>query len=251
MKVLVYQVRIKDSYYGGNEDPIKTKGFSEFEKKLCIPSVQAWAKRCGYDYKMYTESTFPNNGYFENEYEMYSAERLMHLYCDEYDYRIYVDVDIFVHPKAQHLPLIDGISLVPENYDREEIFFKYFNINKRDYNYFNAGVYSIDMESGKKLFDYSMNRIENIKNRTFYADQGFLNEYQLVNGNKHNVLDSKWNFLLPAVRHMDSKTLNDPINELDLQNKLFFHFAGITKHDHKFWFKQIKDVLKLDKFKLL
>lgn len=231
--ILVYQVRIGDgSLYSSDKNT--DNPFIIFESKICLPSVQQWAARCGYDYKLYTESTISQKNFFESYGQLYSAEKMMHVFSADHDYVIYVDSDIFVSPRAGLFPLQKGLSAVPQP-TLPEFFYSRLFVEKGNNEYINAGVFSIDKENGLKLFEYFQDRLnsnDKSKTRIEYGEQDMLNQWQVENG--CNYLDDKWNCMLYQY----------VIEQTNLKNKNFYHFIYDTKEQYIPLFRKIKNLSK-------
>jgi hypothetical protein len=244
-KILVLQIKI------GNKDFSNIDGlekYFEFEKNVCLPSVKNWAKKCGYDYKLITESSIKNNNFFKTEQHKYSSERLMNLYYEDYDYIIYFDADVYVNINAPEFPIIEGFSSVEQPLTKSDWNYRFKGIDSTHLKHINAGVYSVDKETGKKIFKYFLNRLQSNDNiNTTYGDQDILNAWQFKNG--CNFLDKKWNYLLWN-EHIDPRKCNTNSphskevhvrlllkqNYSNLRNANFIHFAGNVKTIFSFFY---------------
>ena len=254
MKVLVYQCQIGERNLISNN-----KSFYEFQKNICMPSVQKWAIKYGYDYQLITESTLLNNGFYTGDNvlpKLYSTERIMHMYNESYDYVLYLDSDIYISPFASEFRFIKGIScckdIRPELEESkfiientEENFFKKYNTTGANYNYYNFGVFAIDKETAKSFKEYALDRYSRKVNiNPFNNDQDFLNHWQLSNKTLFNTLDYKWNFY----------TRNIPKSpDTNFKEIYFFHFLHNSKKDKVFMeeFSHIKKMIAIHGGKIL
>lgn len=229
MKVLVYQVRIGTNNIQSDRYGTNTGKFWQFEKEACIPSVENWAKRCGYDYKIYTESTILkfNDSFFERPSDFYSAEKMMHLFDENYDYVIYIDSDVYVKPSTKSFPLQKGFSAVVEPVSLDD-YLKTFSFTEEP-KYFNAGVFSVDYETGKDLHNFFIGKLASgDNNKIVQAEQDIINEWIL--NNECNELDEKWNYLLHRYGRESIDILSDFDNgNLNLSDKNIFHFISEAK----------------------
>ena len=238
-KVLVVQVKIGENDFNNTGDAF----FRKIEKKEFIPSVKQWADKCGYDYKLITESSIKNKNFFINLNHCYSSEKLIHIDNSRYEYVIYIDSDIYVSEYTPFFPLCAGLSIIPQ---RIPEFFK----NAKDYytkdfvdntkrNYFNAGVFCVDIQTGKKIKNYFLNKMaENNRENIFLADQDILNSW--IYQNSCNILDEKWNYIV-SHNHLPSQVFNSSKNsfcvkeyikkspKINLKETYFLHFAGTSK----------------------
>ena len=239
MKVLVYQVRIGTNNIQSDRYGTNTGKFWKFEKEACIPSVQNWAKRCGYDYKIYTKSTILkfNNSFFKRPSDFYSAEKMMHLFDENYDYTIYIDSDVYVKPSTGSFPLRKGFSAVVEPVFLDD-YLKTFSFTEEPM-YFNAGVFSVDYETGKDLHNFFIEKLSSGDNgKIVQAEQDIINEWIL--NNECNELDEKWNYLLHRYGRESMDILSDFDNcNLDLNDKNIFHFISESKVLYRQLFKII------------
>lgn len=244
-KILVLQIKIGNKDFSNIDD---LKKYFEFEKNVCLPSVKNWAKKCGYDYRLITKSSIKNNNFFKTEQHKYSAERLMNLYYEDYDYIIYIDTDVYVNINAPEFPIIQGFSSVEQTLTKYEWNHRFKGIDFTHLKYINAGVYSVDKETGKKIFNYFLNRLQSNDNiNTIYGDQDILNAWQFKN--ECNFLDKKWNYLLWN-EHIDPRKNNTNSalskkvfvrlllkqNYSNLRNANFIHFVGNTKEIFSFFY---------------
>jgi hypothetical protein len=250
MKILVIQIKIGNNDFTNSSNLDK---YFEFEKNICLPSVKNWAQRCGYDYKLITESSIENNNFFKTVQHKYSAERLMHLYHEDYDYIIYVDADVYVTDNAMKFPIKNGLLTTTEYIDEKKWNQRFPGINHTNLNYINAGIYSVDKETGKKISKYFLNRLQMNDNKNIvYADQDILNAWQFENG--FEKLNDSWNYMLWH-KHIDPKEHNTNSgdsrrveirlllkqNYSELKNANFIHFVGNTKHIFDFFYRMINN----------
>lgn len=238
MKVLVYQVRIGIKNIHGDRYNVDTGDFYTFEQNNCIPSVKKWAEKCGYDYKLYTESTLLDNGFFKKSSDLYSAEKMMHLFQQDYEHVIYVDSDIFVSSRAGEFPIKEGLSVVFESIPLDDYLKSFPFSETKNPSYFNAGVLSVDRGTGKKMYEYFMQVVESGDNSLIYqAEQDIINSW--IMKNKCNELDENWNYLL----HTYNRTTDDVLygtNNFDLDKRFFYHFISESKLEYKSLFRKIK-----------
>jgi hypothetical protein len=245
LKILVIQIKIGNKDFHNIPD---TEDYFEFEKSVCIPSVKNWANKCGYDYKMITTSSINDDTFFKTEQHKYSAERLMHLHNDYYDYIIYIDTDILVTENCPKFPIANGLTALVENIP-EKLWIKLFpNIDSTKHNYLNAGVFSVDKETGKKITKYFKDRLESGDNRNVeYADQDILNAWQF--NNSYNKLDDSWNYMLwhkhinPEITNANSRICKEvDIRFLIKQDYTkfreakFIHFVSDSKYLFEFFY---------------
>jgi hypothetical protein len=221
MKILVLQVKIGEgNYWNTYEENQSYKGsFDNFVNGECIPSVKKWAERCGYDYLLQTVSTFSHPEIFASKYQVYCAERLMHLYKEEYDYIIHVDSDVYASPTANLFPVKLGLNVTA--WDTFPPFFEFRGIDIA--NYYNAGIYCVDRETGKKISQSIFNTmIPNYSKEKYqHGDQCFLNEWIISNG--CNFLDKNWNCSVDYIHNMTRQQMKDI---------KFLHFAWKDAKEH-------------------
>ena len=241
-KILVIQVKIGNKDFHNRNDLNK---YFEFEENVCRPSVISWSKRCGYDYKLITESSIENNNFFKTVQHKYAAERLMHLYHEDYDYIIYIDTDVYVSKNSPKFPINFGLTGVPRYVSQDEWKQLFPNIKYSNQQYINSGVFCVDKETGKTIFKYFLDRLESGDNSNItYADQDILNAWQFKNG--CNIIGQKWNYLL-LHNHMlnvsncfdiKSKEMLEQNYDL-LKESNFIHFVGHSKLIYNFFFRKI------------
>jgi hypothetical protein len=261
MKVLVYQVKIGEKSFVDLHTPNRDNisDYNAFEKNICNPSVEAWARKCGYDYKMYNleNHTFEETGFFCGDmYPMgyFLSQRIQYIHQDEYDYVIYLDNDIYVNPNAPEFPISDGFSGIADfpvvnDIAREKMAGHYIPFPE-NYIYFNSGVYGVDKMTGNKIKDYFYSRFNSGESHSDFdslwcPDQTILNQYFVSSGDKINYLSKQWNgFLWDYCRD-----INCPFNKSDvlldqpLSEIYFYHFLSSTKNDYVDIFDKIKNCI--------
>ena len=241
MKVLVYQCKIgTGSIWSRYWDKGKCEDFYGFEVNTAIPSVRAWADRCGYDYAFYDESTVPVTGFFtgdNNPIGYIVCERLMHMVHSDYDYVIYIDTDIFIKDTAGKFPLSKGLSICFEydwnrNPSHDIRYFGYYGVSKEDYYYLNSGVFAVDRETAKQYYDHSINRLTTLEHPDCWLwDQDFPNYFQLQHHDVMNFIGEEWNY--------DCRSIDDSEHTVKFTDANFYHFCGKSKEQYRTTFRKI------------
>lgn len=238
MKILVLQIRI------GKAD-FNNQGLTEFydyEQNVCMPSVRNWASKCGYDYKLVTESTI-NPYFFNNKYSTYAGERLVRLCNVDYDFIVYIDSDVLVLSHSKKIDLKPGLSIAADPMSTHPIFEELFCCATKSYKdaikkrYYNSGVLIVDNKTGKELQDFFLNKVKiNEKDNLKFADQEIINQWIISNNYLINELDSKWNYLMlchdnKQYMHLDEmhKFYTDREFKINPNKMNFLHFIGPSK----------------------
>lgn len=227
MKILVYQVRIGLGNIHSGRMNRNTTDFHRFEQIKCLPSVAAWADRHGYDYKLITKPTLQDNNFFSCDVDRYSAEKMMHLNNDDYDYLVYVDSDVLASDTAGPFPIKDGFSIAREKFG-DHMFFRIFP-NEIENTYCNAGVFGVDTKTGKKLYKYFLDTVTSGNNGWIeQAEQDIINSW--IQKNDYNILDQSWNHML--FRY-------DVFSNMNIGQNNFFHFIAEAKEQYKRLYRHI------------
>lgn len=252
MKALVLQVRIGKT----DLNSFANESYRKFEEQICIPSIQNWAKKCGYDYKMITESSIAKSPFFKSDPHRFACERLLHLDNQNYDYIIYIDADVYASKHAPIFPVTEGLFICNEH-DGDGM----WSLNKIDPNSeysdefsshlktkcYNTGVFSVDPVTGSSIKNYFLTRIENLDNRDMlYADQDIVNAWIIKNNCIE--LDTKWNYLTMYKQMASRSETSAGFSEhyikdseyIDMKSTHFVHFLGLAKTCHTKILKKFK-----------
>tara|TARA_Y100000590_G_scaffold455535_1_gene604390 strand:- start:1334 stop:2065 length:732 start_codon:yes stop_codon:yes gene_type:complete len=234
MKVLIYQNNIGDiTQWGANDLSIN------FINKICIPSVEKYAKKLGYDYRLYTEHISPRFGknFLLSEGTYISCNKYFYSDCedyDNYDQIAYIDNDIYIFDNAERLPFVNGLGAVSEPNESEchEKFSNKFSF-KPNIKYISSGVLIFNREIGKKIKKYfSMRFKEQRKGKWKNTDNGIFNECVYIDKEfKIDLLNKKWNYMPHLCETIDNTKPN------------FLHFIGSKGKDYiKDLYNQTSDV---------
>lgn len=240
-RVLVLQTKIGQKSFCelDNDD------FFKFEKRLCIPSVQNWAKKNNYDYQLKTTSTIKfKNNFFPKGHEKIGAclfERYAHLNQPEYDYIIYIDTDVRINHHSPAFPFKKGVSLCLEdlknlyNFFNQKPYTEKFKKRIQIDKYYNNGVFCVDRKTALDLQKFFFNKINCNDNTNMYhcLDQDLFNYYLMESDCKINNLNESWNYLIYK-DFADLKTdgFIKNLNKLKRFNTHYFiHFAGKIKRE--------------------
>jgi len=226
--VLVYQVKIGSENIQSIRHKNPTDQYNVFEKKHCIPSVQRWAKKHGYDYKIYKESTIPDQYrcFFPVVCDLYSAEKMMRLGVHSYDWLLYIDADIYVRPEAGPFEFQKGLTIKSEIVE-EKTYKRIFGEDFNEKYYYNAGVFSADRDTADSLYNYFIDTISSGDNsRVKEAEQDIINHWIKEHG--CNELDEKWNFMCHQWERTWDQIIKEP-QKYHFKNMNMYHFVSDAK----------------------
>ena len=214
MKTLIYQNKIGSlTQYGAG------KFSSNFINEVCIPSVEKYAKKNGYDYKLYTDHISPKFGknFLNSEGTYISCNKYFYTDYDDYDQIVYIDIDIYIFENSERIPLIGSLGAVAEPIESEchEKFSQSFSLEQM-IKYVNAGVLMFTKNTGKKIKKYFKERFKNQKKGKWKnTDNGILNESIYIDKEfKIDLLNKKWNYMPHICKIIDNTKPN------------FLHFVG-------------------------
>ena len=211
-QVKIIQIDIADGTQWGDANTNK------FIRQICIPSVQRYCQKYGYEYQLITESKYEKEiGKFDflaTKLKHYSFERYFHFHNPDKS-TIYIDNDIYIFNEADPLPPIKGLMNVREPEGNSSKIFREVNNLPPDIPYYNSGVIMADKDNSKKLSEYMINRLLTYKRaKGKNTDNMMLNEYLIENEIEFNELGCEWNYM-PFLPNSEKTTKPN-----------FFHFVG-------------------------
>ena len=191
---------------------------NKFIRQICIPSVQRYCQKHGYEYQLITESKYEKEiGKFDflaTKLKHYAFERYYYLFGEK-SFNIYLDNDIYIFNEADPLPPIKGLMNVREPEGNSSKIFREVNNLPPDIPYYNSGVIMADKDNSKKLSEYMINRLLTYKRaKGKNTDNMMLNEYLIENEIEFNELGCEWNYM-PFLPNSEKTTKPN-----------FFHFVG-------------------------
>ena len=191
---------------------------NKFIRQICIPSVQRYCQKYGYEYQLITESKYEKEiGKFDflaTKLKHYSFERYFHFHNPNKS-TIYIDNDVYIFNEADPLPPIKGLMNVREPEGNSSKIFREVNNLPPDIPYYNSGVIMADKDNSKKLSEYMINRLLTYKRaKGKNTDNMMLNEYLIENEIEFNELGCEWNYM-PFLPNSEKTTKPN-----------FFHFVG-------------------------
>jgi hypothetical protein len=119
---------------------------------LCVPTLEKWCKTHGYSLTVWDNS----HGY---DVPKFVEREMVKQFLDNgSDQMIYIDADVFIHPLAPKFPAFEGIALATDQWHVMHLpHFKawvaenYPNQLIENWEYSNAGVWSLDINAARKL----------------------------------------------------------------------------------------------------
>ena len=189
--------------------------------KICVPTVEKYAKTNGYDYRMITE--YPkdidityfnrNTKKIDHDYSQGGKNkcstliRYLELNQEDYDYIVTIDCDVYIPEWAQPLPDISGHMGVQDKG-------KVWNIPHHG-KFVNGGVQMVDRLTGFSLSQFVRDKVKNKIMPQMHTDQAFMNEWRSQNPIHSHVIDEKWNYMVGCHgRRFEYSDVN------------FIHYAG-------------------------
>jgi len=165
--------------------------------RLCVPTIEAYAKR--HDLKVVTwdDNVAKEKGYPAAKFaELDMVESFL---AGKADFMIYMDLDVWVHPEAPLPPLKPGLSMATDCYHAEhqaqwEDWFRetYGPSPFGPHRYSNAGIWIVDRKGANKLRE-AMCELRMVE---FFLDQHWFNavaSHARAMGIPFNQLSSEWN----------------------------------------------------------
>ena len=211
-QVRIIQIDIAEGTQWGDANTNK------FIRQICIPSVQRYCQKYGYEYQLITESKYEKEiGKFDflaTKLKHYAFERYYYLFGEE-SFNVYLDNDIYIFNEADPLPPIKGLMNVREPEGNSSKIFREVNNLPPDIPYYNSGVIMADKDNSKKLSEYMINRLLTYRRaKGKNTDNMMLNEYLIENEIEFNELGCEWNYM-PFLPNSEKTTKPN-----------FFHFVG-------------------------
>ena len=211
-QVKIIQIDIAEGTQWGDANTNK------FIRQICIPSVQRYCQKHGYEYQLITESKYEKEiGKFDflaTKLKHYAFERYYYLFGEK-SFNIYLDNDIYIFNEADPLPPIKGLMNVREPEGNSSKIFREVNNLPPDIPYYNSGVIMADKDNSKKLSEYMINRLLTYKRaKGKNTDNMMLNEYLIENEIEFNELGCEWNYM-PFLPNSEKTTKPN-----------FYHFIG-------------------------
>ena len=189
--------------------------------KICVPTVEKYAKANGYDYRMITE--YPkdidityfnrNTKKIDHDYSQGGKNkcstliRYLELNQEDYDYIVTIDCDVYIPEWAEPLPDISGHMGVQDKG-------KVWNIPYHG-KFVNGGVQMVDRLTGSSLSQFVRDKVKNKIMPQMHTDQAFMNEWRSQNPIHSHVIDKKWNYMVGC---HDRRFEYSDVN--------FIHYAG-------------------------
>ena len=191
---------------------------NKFIRQICIPSVQRYCQKHGYEYQLITESKYEKEiGKFDflaTKLKHYAFERYYYLFGEK-SFNIYLDNDIYIFNEADPLPPIKGLMNVREPEGNSSKIFREVNNLPPDIPYYNSGVTFCDSSISEHLSNYMLERLKKQKRaKGKNTDNMMLNEYLIENEIEFNELGCEWNYM-PFLPNSEKTTKPN-----------FFHFVG-------------------------
>ena len=201
MNVLVGQAFISDFY---NAFPVGNKPHKDIRGlylREFVPRVIDYCLIHNYQYDLLTmpEMTFPP---WFNKLQQAQSQKLWFLsQYNRYDYFLWLDVDVLVHPNSPAFPFSKGFTAVLDCApSRAAILSKYRYVQVPFDRYCNSGVWGIDSLSAKNLWENGVNKLLDGRYREYEGDdmldQSLLNQLVCENVVPHNLVKYEWNTLI-------------------------------------------------------
>ena len=220
MNVLVGQCCIGDfqtAFPAGNRPHSLIR---ELYVKEFIPRVQQYCKNHDYQYRLLTDPriTFPHEKYTFHAQKMWYFSQY-----EDYDYFLWLDVDVFVNRDAPKFPFANGLTAVLDCVSsRGTILSEYPYVRVPFGEYFNSGVWGIDSLSAKRIWENSVKELLRGRYKEYenhpMVDQSLINQWVCENNITHNMLGNEWNTLICSP-YWDKRHLSH-----------FVHYAGPQKN---------------------
>ena len=211
-QVKIIQIDIAEGTQWGDANTNK------FIRQICIPSVQRYCQKHGYEYQLITESKYEKEiGKFDflaTKLKHYSFERYFHFHNPDKS-TIYIDNDVYIFSEADPLPPIKGLMNVREPEGNSSKIFREVNNLPPDIPYYNSGVTFCDSSISEHLSNYMLERLKKQKRaKGKNTDNMMLNEYLIENEIEFNELGCEWNYM-PFLPNSEKTTKPN-----------FYHFIG-------------------------
>jgi hypothetical protein len=211
-QVKIIQIDIAEGTQWGDANTNK------FIRQICIPSVQRYCQKYGYEYQLITESKYEKEiGKFDflaTKLKHYSFERYFHFHNPD-KATIYIDNDIYIFNESDPLPPIKGLMNVREPEGNSSKIFREVNNLPPHIPYYNSGVTFCDSSISEHLSNYMLERLKKQKRaKGKNTDNMMLNEYLIENEIDFNELGCEWNYM-PFLPNSEKTTKPN-----------FFHFVG-------------------------
>ena len=226
--IKIIQIDIADGTQWGDANTNK------FIRQICIPSVQRYCQKYGYEYQLITESKYEKEiGKFDflaTKLKHYAFERYYYLFGEK-SFNVYLDNDIYIFNEADPLPPIKGLMNVREPEGNSSKIFREVNNLPPDIPYYNSGVIMADKDNSKKLSEYMINRLLTYKRaKGKNTDNMMLNEYLIENKIEFNELGCEWNYM-PFLPNSEKTTKPNFFHFVGTEGKKFITFINTKKID--------------------